>query len=291
MSDQSKAKTKAILLLVLAAALWSTSGVLIKLVQWSPLALASARGLLAALTMMVMIPGGYRPRLMTKNHWLSAWCLCILSILFIWGMKLAPAANVIVFQYTAPLWVAFLAPVLLGERTRGRDFLFMGLIFGGVVLFFVDDLSPEGFWGNVMGLGSGLFFGLQAMGLRRLKNNNPAQAVMTGHLLTFLVLLPFWGPPWPDLTGWLMVGALGVFQMGVSYGIYSMVVPRVSSLEMVLVPMLEPIICPVWVYIFVGERPGPWAAAGGAVVLVSVTVWSLTGLRAQKKSEPGAGTA
>jgi drug/metabolite transporter (DMT)-like permease len=96
-----------------------------------------------------------------------------------------------------------------------------------------------------------------------------------GHFLAFLVLIPFWGPPWPDFTGWMLLLALGIFQMGIAYCLYSLVVPRVSSLELVLVPMLEPVICPIWVLIFVGERPGHWALIGGVVVIVSVTLWSL----------------
>ncbi|MDR1309308.1 MAG: DMT family transporter [Deltaproteobacteria bacterium] len=270
-----KPRTSAVLLLVLASTLWSTSGVLIKSIQWSPLALAGARGLIAAITISLLLPGGFKPRELTRGHVLAACFLAVLSLLFVQAMKMAPAANVIVLQYTAPLWVAFLAPLILRERTSGRDWAFMGLIFGGVVLFFVDGLSMSGFWGNVLALASGLLFGAQAIALGKIKKRSPAQAIILGNLLTFFLGLPAWGGPWPDLGGGLMILVLGVGQMGLAYYCFSLAVPRVSSLELVLIPMLEPIICPIWVFLVLHEVPGRWAVAGALVVIVSVTSWSL----------------
>jgi drug/metabolite transporter (DMT)-like permease len=190
-------------------------------------------------------------------------------------MTMAPAANVIVLQYTAPLWVAVFAPLILRERTSGRDWFFVGLIFAGIVLFFVDSLSFEGFWGNILATVSGFFFGIQAILLRRLSNKSPAQAIILGNFLTFVIGLPFISLPLPPATDLVILLLLGVFQMGLSYFFYCMAVPRVSSLELVLIPMLEPIICPIWVFIFLDEIPGPLALFGAGVVIVSVIIWSL----------------
>jgi drug/metabolite transporter (DMT)-like permease len=198
-------------------------------------------------------------------------------------MKMAPAANVTVLQYTAPLWVAVLAPLILRERTAGRDWLFMGLIFGGVVLFFIDGLSMEGFWGNILGILSGLFFGAQAIALRRIKNDSPAQAIILGNFFAFVIGLPTWSSPFPDLQGVGLMIVLGVGQMGLAYFVYSLAVPRVTSLELVLIPMLEPIICPIWVLIFLGEVPGPWAIVGGIIVIVSVILWNAIKAREASK--------
>jgi drug/metabolite transporter (DMT)-like permease len=206
--------------------------------------------------------------------------LALLSLLFVAAMKMAPAANVIVLQYTAPLWVAVLAPLVLRERTSGRDWLFMGFIFGGVVLFFFDGISLEGFWGNILAVLSGLFFGIQAMALRRIKGAGPVHAVILGNFLTFVIGLPAWSAPFPNATGWLLLILLGVGQMGLAYYLYSMAVPKVTSLELVLIPMLEPIICPIWVFLFIGELPGPWAIIGASVVIVSIVLWNILKARA-----------
>jgi drug/metabolite transporter (DMT)-like permease len=195
-------------------------------------------------------------------------------------MKMAPAANVIVLQYTAPLWVAVLAPLILKERTSGRDWIFMGLIFAGVVLFFVGELSLEGLWGNLLALLNGLLFAGQAIAIRSVSQKDPAQAVIFGSLLAFAIGLPAWGSPFPDATGWLFLLFLGVGQMGLAYYLYSLAVPRVTSLELVLIPMLEPVICPLWVWLFLDEVPGVWALIGAAVVIVSIITWNALKARA-----------
>ncbi|MDR1546072.1 MAG: DMT family transporter [Deltaproteobacteria bacterium] len=273
-------RSSALLLLALTALLWSTSGVLVKFIPWSPAAIASFRGLTAGLTMCLLLPGGFHPRRLTKRHWLTATCLAALSICFVTAMKMTAAANVTVLQYTAPLWTGLLAPIWLRERTSGLDWLLMGVIFLGVTLFFVDGLALGGLAGNALAAASGLLFGLQAMSLRSIKDSSPADAVIMGHFLAFLVVLPAWGPPWPPLSGWLALIFLGVFQMGLPYCLYALAVPKVSALELLVVPMIEPILCPLWVFLLMDERPGPWAWAGGLTVIVAVTFWGVLKARA-----------
>jgi drug/metabolite transporter (DMT)-like permease len=132
----------------------------------------------------------------------------------------------------------------------------------------------------------GLLFGLQAMALRKLKSASPGQALILGNFLTFLVGLPAWGTSWPSPTGWLFVLALGVVQMGAACYFYAQAVPRVSSLELVLVPILEPVICPFWVTIFfLHELPGFWNIGGSLAVIFSAALWSCLKARSQSGAE------
>ena len=68
---------------------------------------------------------------------------------------------------------------------------------------------------------------------------------------------------------------LGVFQLGLSYALYSALIRSVTALEAILIPVLEPLLNPLWVAIFAGEKPTFWTFAGGAVVIGAVTVRSL----------------
>ncbi|MDR1084997.1 MAG: DMT family transporter [Deltaproteobacteria bacterium] len=276
-------KTGALGILFVAALLWSTSGVLVKGLNWNPVAIASARGLVAGLTMSLILPGGFRPRKLNRPQVFSGFCLASLSICYVSAIKLTTAANAIVLQYTAPLWVALLAPWILKEKTSRTDWIFIILIFGGVVLFFQDSLSSEGFWGNILALVSGLFFGVQALVLRFRNNYLPAGGLILGNYLTFILGLWAWSGPWPGFGDWFILILLGVFQMGIPYYLYALAVPRVTSLELVLVTMLEPVVNPVWVYLMYGEKPGPMALWGGLLVIGPVILWSLL------KKRPGSG--
>jgi drug/metabolite transporter (DMT)-like permease len=94
-----------------------------------------------------------------------------------------------------------------------------------------------------------------------------------GHILTAAVGLPFLvAGPLPDASGWIGVAYLGVIQQGVSLALYAWAIKRLGALEAILIMTLEPILNPVWVAVGTGEIPGPWAIAGGAVVLASVTL-------------------
>jgi drug/metabolite transporter (DMT)-like permease len=247
---------------------------LVKGLAWSPVAIASFRGFFAGLTMSFLLPGGFRPTKLNRAQVLSGFCLAILSICYISALKLTAAANAIILQYSAPLWVAILAPWLIGEKTSGRDWFFIALIFGGMILFFLDGLSPAGFWGNILAIVSGFFFGLLALILRSRNNSLPARGLILGNYLTFLLGFWAWSAPWPDLKGWLLLIVLGVFQMGLPYYLYALASTKVRSLELVVVTMLEPVLNPIWVYLVYGERPGPMAFLGGVVVIGAVVVWS-----------------
>jgi drug/metabolite transporter (DMT)-like permease len=268
-------KKAALLLLTLTALLWSSSGILVKNIHWNPMAVASARGLIAAITLWALSRDGFRPKRLGGTHIVSAVSLCLLSVCFISAMKLTTAANTVILQFTAPVWVALFAPLVLGERTRLRDWAFIGLVLGGIVLFFLDEISPGAMLGNILALISGVFFATQALCLRRVKDISPVQAMILGNFMTFIVGLWFWGPPYPDLPGIVMLLLLGVFQMGVSYWLYTLALQRAGALELVMITMLEPVLSPLWVFIYMGERPGPWALVGGVLVLGSVFAWGV----------------
>jgi drug/metabolite transporter (DMT)-like permease len=225
--------------------------------------------------MYFLLGRDFKFRSLTKTHWLAGACYGALCLTYIFAMKLTTAANAIVLYYTAPIWVACLAPIFVKERVTKRDFLFMILIFGGVVIFFFDGLTTKGILGNLIALTGGMFYGLQAIFMRKLKDNRPIDALILGNILAFVIGVWAIQAPWPSPTGLLFVVILGIFQLGLPSYLYSLTISRVTSLELVLVTMLEPILCPLWVYIFIGEKPGRWAFLGAAVVITTVTWWSL----------------
>jgi drug/metabolite transporter (DMT)-like permease len=78
--------------------------------------------------------------------------------------------------------------------------------------------------------------------------------------------------PAPGPAAWGALAALGVVQQGAAYLVYARAIRHASALEAMLVPVIEPILSPVWVAIAFGERPGLWAIVGGAIVVGAVTL-------------------
>ncbi|MFH1059358.1 MAG: DMT family transporter [Pseudomonadota bacterium] len=267
-------RAHAALLLVLAAVLWSSGGLLIKLVDWSPLAIAGTRSAVAGLFVWLVLRGRLcldctRPQVAAAVAYAAA------VISFVAATKLTTAANAILLQYTSPLYAALLAPRLLGERTSGRDWFFTLLTLAGMGLFFLDQLSPAGLTGNLLALMSGLAVACLALALRQTGAASSTPIVL-GNFLAALACLPFAvGAGWPGWEALGIIAFLGVVQLGLPYYLYSLAVRRVSALEVTLIPVIEPILNPLWVAIFLGEVPGLGAAAGGGLVLAAVTAWGL----------------
>ncbi len=258
------------LLLLAAAALWSTAGAAMKLCGLDGLQIAGGRSLVAGVFLLAVLPGARRPP--SRRMLLGVVGYAATVVLFATANKLTTAANAIFIQSSAPLWVLVLSPALLGERADRGELLAIPVYALGLGLFFLDDLAPGQLQGNLVALAAGLTFGLCIMGLRRAREDAEA-ALVWGNLLAAAAVLPLWGqgraPAGADL---LLLAYLGVFQLGLAYLCFARGIARVPALEASLLVLLEPILNPIWTFAFTGERPGPWALAGAGVVLAA-TIW------------------
>jgi drug/metabolite transporter (DMT)-like permease len=274
-------RPRAVLLLFVCAILWSSGGLLLKVVDWHPLAVAGGRGLIAGVFLLVWVR---RPKFTwsaTQIGAAVAYAAC--TVLFAVANKFTTAANAIFLQYTAPIYIALLSFWILGERTRRADWVTIAFAIGGMALFFVEELTFAGMFGNIIAIGSGVGFAVMALLLRKQKDGSPIESIILGNLIAGAIGLPFMltsAPPGAVGIGALLV--LGIFQLGLPYLLYAYSIKRVTALEAVLIPVIEPVLNPVWVLFFLGERPGPLALLGGAIVLGAVVVRSLIALRMGK---------
>jgi drug/metabolite transporter (DMT)-like permease len=264
----------AIAALLVSAVLWSTGGLLIKSIDWHPMAITAVRGMIAATA--IGLVWNRRLRL-DRTPLLMAGALAYAgtAILFVISTRLTTAANAILLQYTAPVHVALFAPHFLGERTGRRDVARVAMVGVGMVLFFLDRLTPAGMLGNLAAIGSGFCFGWLTLILRRHPRHAGVETLFLGSVITAAAGAPFLRAPWPSGREWALLGILGVVQMTVPYLIYTWAVRRVRAVEAILLSVVEPLLNPVWVLLAVGERPGPWALVGGAVILVSLVAGHL----------------
>lgn len=213
-----------------------------------------------------------------------------LLFLFVWATKHTTAANAIFLQYTAPVYILILAPFVIGERFHWRDLATVILCIAGMSLFFVGDLSVGDYQGNVAALGSGIFLGLYIMLLKhpRAAGMNPVITVIYGNLLLALLTLPSglvaFGKA--GATDYAAVAFLGVFQIGISYILFIRGVRGgTRPLDASIIGFIEPLLNPVWVFIFVGERPSQWAILGGAIIIATVATHTLLQYKTRQQEQ------
>lgn len=285
------------LALVAAGVLWSLSGVFIKLLPVHPVALTFYRSLFAALALLLILgavemSGRHRPGIVEAggkgdgSRRFPPWREMLVSILlfaallvtFVMATKLTTAANAIILQYTAPIYVIGLSPLLLRERPRREDLAALALCMAGVAVIFFGNYRPgaggpqgRGTWGLSLGLISGLCFGLFTLWQRRLRAMDPVLLAGLNNAGAALVLagaLPWAGPVGAGSLAALVV--MGVVQIAIPYALFAWALQRVPGPEASLLTLIEPVLNPVWVALFVGEAPSSATVTGGMLILAAL---------------------
>jgi len=251
---------------------------LIKSVPLDPLAIAGSRSLISALFLLIFLRD-FRPGEL-KYQFGGAVFYAATVILFVVANKLTTAANVILLQYSSPIWVALIGAWFLREKVKLTDWLFIFSLIGGIFLFFMDEITLEGTRGNILAILGGLAFAGTVLHMRKLKDSSPLLMIVLGNFLAAFVCLPFYAAEariWENLPLLLI---LGVFQLGLPYILYSIAIKSVHAVEATLLSSIEAILNPLWVFILLSEKPGFWSATGGAIVFITVTSYGvIAGLR------------
>lgn len=274
---------------LLAVLMWSTGGLFIKLTSLDAFTVNLGRSLFAAITVALFT---YKKGLkLDRFTMLTSFLYAGTLTCFVYANKNTTAANAIFLQYTAPIYILILAPFVLKEKFRVKDLLTVFFCLIGMSLFFVGQFDTAALTGNLVALLSGLFFGMYFIFLRHqrsLGNRNPALSVFYGNVLIVLLMIPLVAPNLPPQIGTIDVVAilfLGVFQIGIAYLLFTRgIASGVRSLDASIIGFIEPILNPVWVFFFVGEKPSNWALLGGAIIITTVAAHTLRRYRIKKLS-------
>jgi len=262
--------------LLLAAVLFSTGGAAVKATTLSGWQVASFRSAVAAVAIFLLLPASRRG--WTWRVPVAGVAYATTMILYVLANKLTTAANTIFLQDTAPLYLLLLGPFLIKERIRKSQLVLMAVFAVGISLFFIGEqpasvTAPRPLAGNLVALVSGVSWALTIAGLRWLETRGGGKEsgmamVAAGNVMACLLALPAALP----VTGagtkdWLVIGYLGLFQVGLAYVFLTRAMRRIPALEASLLLLLEPALNPIWAWLVQGERPGTLALAGGGIIL------------------------
>ena len=280
---QKKRAGHGTLFIICAALLWSTGGILIKLIPWNSIAIAGLRSLFALMLSLCVIKD--RRIRFTKTNIFGGLGMCASTYFYIIAVKMTTAANAIILQYTAPIFIIVLSALFLKKRPTRLDLCAVTVVFCGIGLFFLEAIGTGQLLGNFLGLLSGVGFAAVFL-CNSIPGATPQQALLLGHTLGCVIGLPFaffsvTAEPIP----WLAVILLGTAQTGLAYFFLAKGSGSTPPLLASLISCIDPVLNSLWVTLFLGEHPGLLSTIGICIVIFGVIgYYTLLSLKAQRQS-------
>ncbi len=262
---------KGLIAVFVAAILWSTGGLFIKLISLDAMELSFFRCVFAAIVFALI----FRKEVFYANGFafINAILYTGVLILFVLATKTTTAANAIFLQYTAPIYILIFEPLINKTPFEKINIITIIICFSGMILFFMGELSPGHLEGNIFALLSGLAFASFMIGMRKNKAKHQFSSIFYGNVLVALISLPFiFDIQMLTFSDLWMVAFLGIFQIGIAYAIFSYGLKRVYAIEASLIGMIEPVLNPVWVFFGYGETPSFMAIIGGLIIITTISV-------------------
>lgn len=263
------AERRARLFILAAAMLWSLAGVFIKSLALDPLTIVFYRSLFAAL---------FFAPLVKIRTWKFSVPLCVSALsytaavsAFVAANKLTTAANAIVLQYTAPIFVFIFARFIFRERISRPNLLALAACTLGVAIIYLGSGGDRDVLGVGVALFSGLCFAIYMTNLRFLIDTDAGWLTFANNVACSLLLLPWVaGALALETTDAAILLVMGVAQLGIPYFLFSKGLEKIPLQEASLIVLVEPVLNPIWVAAAYGEVPGPATLAGGALIVASL---------------------
>ena len=278
----SRISPLAVLLLTTSALIFSTGGLFIRALD-DPQAWTTVfwRGLSACASLSLLIIWFERTNplravvKMGRPGWAVAAAFSVSSIGMVVALTKTSVAVVLVIFALSPLAAAVLAWFLIGERVRGYTWIAIGVTVAGVAYMVSGPGAGGSTTGALIALVIPLAFGFGTVMIRRHSEIAMAPAMLLSAAMSTVISLPFANPLSVTRHDLLLLLAFGFFQLGVGLAIFSVGAARAPATDVALISMLEPIMGPIWVWIFMNEYPGVPALIGGTIVFVALVTHTL----------------
>lgn len=262
---------------LLSAICFSTGGVLIKLIPWSSMTIQGIRSIFS-----ILVVGGYmllrRQRFVwNKTVFWGAICNTVMAFSFVAATKLTTAANAIVLQFTEPIFVILLMWFIY-KKKPGKDALIAcAVVFAGILCFFFESLGAGQMAGDLLAILSGFTYALVMM-MKKFEGADFESSLIVSNIISAVVGIPVYFRDFSTAfvaDAWVFMLLLGVVQFGLSYIFLSKGLDYVSPVTASLTSTIEPILNPILVAVFYGEKIGAAAVVGAVLVVGAAAVYNV----------------
>ena len=268
-------QSKGIFYVLMAAVLFSIGGLCIKLVPWSPLAINGTRNLISAILIGIYLKVTHHKIVINPAVLFGAVCMAATTTLFTIANKLTTAANTIVLQFTAPVFVILLMWIFFKERPKRVDIIASVIVFIGIICFFIDGLSTGNMLGNVIAVLSGIGYAGVFM-MNSFEKSDSLSSIFLGQSLSAVTCVWFvFGETDFGMAAIGGIVALGVFQLALAYIFMAKGLDEVPAVTASLTTAIEPILNPLLVAVFYHETVTPLSFVGAVIVIAAIVGYNV----------------
>ncbi len=281
-----------LLLVAMAAAAWSTAGLFVRWVEADLMTMLFWRGIFSGSAVMALFAVIERQRAMKillGLRWpaFAVAGLCATGMVTgIGAMRFTSVADAMVIYATVPFMTAGLAYLLIGERPSRSTMAasVVALVGVGIMLWG----APWG--GSLFGKGLAVLMTLSMASFTVIMRRHREVAMLPAMGLAAWLCSSFcwfFAKPMGISAGDFGLTAMfGVVQNAAGLAFYTFGSRRVPAAEATLIAALEVPLTPFWVWLLIGETPGPQTLAGGAVVLAALFGHILMEFRRNPADDP-----
>ena len=274
-APEKRIRNRAILMVLAASLCFATGGLFMKLIPWNALAINGARNLIASFVIGIYILMTHHKLKFNPTVLIGAVSMAGVTTCYAIANKLTTAGNTIILQYTAPVWIMVMVYLFFGKKPSRTGIISLLIVFAGILCFFFEGLSTGRWLGDLIALLSGIFYAGVFM-LNSFEKGDALSSVFFGQLLCgiFLTPLVFQETDF-SMPVLLAVFFLGAVQVGLAYIFFTTGTKYIDPLTASIINALEPILNPILVAIFYGEKLGVLSLAGAAIVLCGIMYYNI----------------
>lgn len=279
---------KGLLLVFIASVLFSIGGLCVKMVPWNGMSINAFRSIISVCLLLLFARVTGHKLKFSPGVFLGACAICGTTTLYSMANKLTTAANTILLQFTAPVFVILITLIFFHEKPKRLDILACLFVFGGIACFFLDSLGSGHLLGDCLAVLSGVSYALVFM-MNRFPKADPLFSTILGQIMGSAIGLPFLVRE-TEFTPTALTYAivLGVFQLGIAYMFFTTGIRSAPPVSASLVAGIEPILNPLLVAVVLGETLTPLSFVGGAIVFLSIMVYNILTARRENQEKEAA---
>ena len=263
------------LLLFMSALLWSTSGIFTKSVAWSGISLAVLKGVIAFFVFLLLTK--CRKIHITPKKLLAAFCYFVQGTLFMLANKFTTAANATVLENTSPLWIILFGALIARTRPTRLELTTCACLFFGVALAFMGNMGGGSWLGNTISLVSAAFYA-GVFFLSKDESVDPLETLVLGTAM-YLPLIPLLltdaAVPVTPAGQWVFLLAFALLGGAGAWMCFAAGIKHTSALQANFITMTEPVMAPLWTFLFLGEKLTPLSLVGCAIVIGTLLIYHI----------------